>query len=217
MSDFAKKPLGKSLNTLAIKRAADAIQKTGQSLPCVVTEVVSSGIVTVTFDVQTTRFTLPNVTIPVQGSEYIRYPIQVGDRGLAQPASVRLGYASGRGGGVPTLVQPANLAALTFAWLGSASWSETDDPQAVVIIGPNGAVLRDTASTHVLKVNADNINLDDNILVDGAMAGFFGTTPTTKPNIAGPLSTVSDAAAKTVLTSIILALTELGLATNVTT
>lgn len=47
--------------------------------------------------------------------------------------------------------------------------------------------------------------------------GFFGTSATTKPTVAGALSTVADAPAKAVLTSILAALNSLGLAVNGTT
>ncbi len=47
--------------------------------------------------------------------------------------------------------------------------------------------------------------------------GFFGTTPATQKTVTGALSTVADAPAKAVLTSIIAALVAYGLAVDGTT
>lgn len=55
------------------------------------------------------------------------------------------------------------------------------------------------------------------VAVSNTGIGFNGTAPVAKPSITGSLSTVTDAAAKAVLTSIIAAITGPGLATNATT
>lgn len=62
----------------------------------------------------------------------------------------------------------------------------------------------------------------DAIAVTGAAAfggavGFYGTTPTTVQTVTGALSTVADAPAKAVLTSIIAALAAYGLVVDGTT
>ena len=159
MAEYLKKPLPLSLNTVAQQQALDAINQAGRALPCHVTAVVSSGIVTVAFDVDATPFTLPQVTVPIEYPEYIRYPIQVGDKGMVFPADARLGYAAGLGGGVPTLSKPSNLSALSFVWLGSALWSATDDPNKVVIYGPNGVVMRNSAGTSKITISSTGIDL----------------------------------------------------------
>ena len=159
MADFIKKPLGATVNQVAQRQALDAIQLTGKALPCHIVAVVSSGIVTVAFDVNSTPFTLPQVTVPIEYPEYIRYPIKVGDKGMVFPADARLGYTSGLGGGVPDLTQPSNLAALSFVWLGSTAWSTTDDANAVVVYGPNGVVLRNTAGTSKITISSTGIDI----------------------------------------------------------
>lgn len=185
MSDnHLKTPLAQSLQRFAHSRARDAIQLTGKSLPCSVTKVVSSGIVKVSFEVNAAPFTLPQVTVPIQYPKYIRYPITVGDLGLVIAADARLGGLTGLGSGVADLSTPANLAALSFVWLGSTKWS---DP-----------------------VEADALQLYDNLVVKPTKLGFFGNTSVTQQNITGALSSVTDPAAKAVLTSIIHALAAAG-------
>lgn len=151
MTIAQKLPLARTLNRAVRTQINDAFQRSGQALPCSVVTVQSSGIVTVKFEVNST-FTLPPVTIPVYGFEYIRYPIQVGDKGFTVPADASLAGTSGLGTGVSDLSEPANLGALVFLPCGSAKWFATPDPNAVVLYGPNGVQLRDTS-------NASNVTL----------------------------------------------------------
>jgi hypothetical protein len=103
---------------------------------------VAGSIVTVKFEL-TTSFTLPQVTVPAAVFEYVRIPIQIGDKGIVIPASVRLGYISGLGGGTPPeLVTPANLSSLLFMPVSSKNWSASEDPNKLVLYGPSGAILR---------------------------------------------------------------------------
>jgi len=74
-----------------------------------------------------------------------------------------------------------------------------------VIVGFNGGACRVYGGTQ-LRVDANTTGL-----------GFYGATPIAKPSITGALSTVADAPAKAVMTSIIAALVNLGLATDGTT
>lgn len=154
-----KTPMVFGLNTFAERKVADAIQKLGKSLPCTVASVVSSGIVTVNFEVNAAPWTLPQVTVPILYPEYIRYPIQVGDKGACVAFDARLGGLSGLGSGTPNLSAPGNLAALAFDFLGSSAWSAPDDPQAVVIYGPNGVILRDLGSKSVQTITPTEITI----------------------------------------------------------
>lgn len=144
-----KTPLGKTLNVFAARKAQDAIELTGKALPCSVVSV-SGAIVTVKFEVQSS-FTLPNVTMPLFGPEYIRYPIQKGDKGFTIPADTYLGGVSDLGGGTATLAQRGNLSTLVFLPIGSKKWTPVD-PNAVTIYGPNGVVLRDTNSKSTIII-----------------------------------------------------------------
>jgi hypothetical protein len=96
MTEAQKVPLSRSLSAFAQKKALSEIAKRGQALPGHVV-AVSGAIVTVNFDVQ--GVTLPQVAMPLIGAEYIRWPIQVGDKGYAAAADAYLGGVSGLGGG----------------------------------------------------------------------------------------------------------------------
>lgn len=160
MADNAQKNwFGRNLNRFAEGKALDAIALTGKSLPASVVTVFGS-IVEVKFEVDAAPFTLPQVTIPLAGPEWIRYPTAVGDKGFVIPSDARLGAMSGLGSGTPKLTLPANLSALVFVPFGNKNWSATDDPNAVVIYGPNGAILRTVSGGAKVTVNATGIVAD---------------------------------------------------------
>jgi hypothetical protein len=168
MSDNAQKtPLGVSLNRFASGKAKDAIQNLGKSLPATVVSVKGS-IVQVKFEIDTKTFTLPNVTIPLIGSEYVRPPIQPGCKGFVLAADAYLGGMSGIGGGVADLTPTANLTSLVFAPIGNSGWS-TVDGNAVVIYGPNGVVLKsqDGATTLTLTPGGVVVTTGGDFKVNG--------------------------------------------------
>jgi hypothetical protein len=186
-----KVPLARSLNDFAINRGKATISQVGKTLPCSVVSVTGS-VVTVKFEVNTGTHTLPQVTIPVFGPEYIRHPIQVGDKGMAISADAYLGQMSGLGDGVATMTPRGNLSMLTFMPIGNKNWSKTDDPLAVVIYGPNGVILKETSGACILTLNTHSVTVKapaevkldapttvvtGNLTVGGAATGTF-TTPT---------------------------------------
>ena len=152
-----KLPFAPSISRFAEKKVADAIHVLGKALPCHVV-AVSGSIVTVAFDLDS-PFTLPRVTMPMFGPEWVRYPTQVGDLGVTVSADAYLGGVSGLGGGVADLTLRANLSALVWLPIASKNWSATDDPNAVVIYGPNGGILRTRDKNHTLTVNEDGITV----------------------------------------------------------
>jgi hypothetical protein len=161
-----KIPLAPSLNTIATKQAHDEIWRQGKALPCSVASVNGS-IVTVKFEL-TGPFTLPLVTMPVLGCEYIRYPIQIGDKGVTFPADIYLGGVTGLGGGTADMTVPqANLSNLVFVPVGNKNWAAPDDPNAVCIYGPDGVRLRDTGSTVVVVIHGGSVAITGNLTVSG--------------------------------------------------
>ena len=162
MADNAQKtPPGLSLNRFARGKAVDQIAQCGQSLPCTVVSVKGS-IVQVAFQVTSPPgwplVSLPNVTIPVAGSEYTRLPIQPGCKGFAVAADAYLGGMSGLGGGVATLTQPANLSALVFQPIGNSGWF-TVDGDILTMYGPGGVTLMDQARTTFFKLIPGQISM----------------------------------------------------------
>ncbi len=158
MSDHLKLPLMQTLQTSIDVRVQNAMQLLGKSLPCSVVAVTGT-IVTVSFNVNL-PWTLPQVTIPVVGWQYFRAPIQVGDEGYAVPADVSVGQISGLGSGTASdKLLPANLSALVFMPIGNKNWQSVDG-NAATIYGPNGVVLRDTASNTVVTLTPSQITID---------------------------------------------------------
>jgi hypothetical protein len=155
MSQAQKTPLSRTLSIFAQQKARDEIAKLGQALPGHVI-AVSGAIVTVAFDVA--GMTIPQVTMPLFGPEYIRYPVQVGDKGVAFPASVYIGGVSGLGGGTANGTVQANLSTLVWFAIANKKWSPVD-PLAVTIYGPNGVVLRDEASATVATLTPAGFNV----------------------------------------------------------
>lgn len=202
-SNAQKLPLARSLNAFAQRKALDQMQLMGKALPCSVV-AVSGSIVTVNFEV-TTNYTLPRVTCPVAGPEYIRLPIQVGDKGYVAAADAYLGGVSGLGGGVADLSMPANLSALVFCPIGNRNWTATPNANALVLYGPDGCILRDllglnkvdltgnqatVKSATTVTIEAPIIILRGAIQFDGAASAVGGTLNlgTTNINTAGEVT-----------------------------
>jgi hypothetical protein len=152
--NFSKLWLQKSQNQLAINRAAQEIQKQGRALPCRVTSVTGS-IVTVEFEMDTSPWTLPPVTIPKAESNWVRMPTQVGDFGYTAPADVYLGGISGLGKGIARFIRRGNLSNLVFTPVSNAN-SPPIDPNAAQVQGPNGAIIRTTTGTTSSVVTDQN-------------------------------------------------------------
>ena len=183
MSQNAQKThLAFSLNRLAEKKVYDAITATGRALPCSVVSV-SGSIVTVSFQLTNIPYTLPNVTVPEFGPEYIRYPTQEGDLGVVFPIDTYLGGISGLGGGVADLSMRANLSSLVFFPVASKNWSAPTDPNKIELYGPDGAILRTKDNTSALTVSETG-------MVAKIPAGdtmVINTLPTSAPAGAGSL------------------------------
>jgi hypothetical protein len=165
-SNAQKTPYARSLNRFAEQKIRGAYEMLGKALPAYVV-AVSGSIVTVSFEL-TSPYTLPNVTCPMFGPEYIRYPTQVGDLGVVIPIDVSIGGIDGLGSGTANLLLlPANLSSLVFFPVASSKWSATDDPQKVVIYGPNGVVIRTTDKSCTLTLSAAGVNINNNLTAMG--------------------------------------------------
>ena len=83
MTDLAKKiSFAENMSQSILWQNQSDNAQIGWQLPCVVTAVDDiDGFVTVSFQVTNTALNFPEITIPIIGWRYIRYPIQVGDAG----------------------------------------------------------------------------------------------------------------------------------------
>lgn len=129
----------------------------GKGWPCHVTSVNGS-IVSVMFDILPGNYNLPEITIPVFGPEYIRYPIQVGDKGVTIPLNVSIRNVSGLGVGLPDLRTPPSLTALFFMPVGNINW-ERVDPDQVTIYGPKGVLLQTTGKDSCVNIESGKITI----------------------------------------------------------
>jgi hypothetical protein len=128
-------------------------------LPASVAAVRSSGIVTVKFELQNVPFTLPRITVPILGSEYVRLPIQQGMKGMVIAADAYLGGMTGLGGGIADLSVRPNLSNLAFVPLGNSAWTPTLDANAVEVYGPNGVILRDAGNKSTFTLTPSGVTV----------------------------------------------------------
>lgn len=159
MNNSQKTPLARSLSLFAEQKALNEIQKTGRALPGHVLSVAGS-IVTINFDVM--DVTIDPVEMPLFGPEYIRYPIQAGDKGFAMSADAFLGAVSGLGMGVADLqYQRGNLSQLVWMPIGNTDWT-TVTANYLVMYGKNGVIIQDVATatpSKYIKLTSTAINL----------------------------------------------------------
>jgi len=174
--NVTKTPFAQTMNTFAQRKVQDNLQQQGQVLPCSVVAVLHNGTaVTVAFQVdQSLGYTIPQVTMPVAISQYVRIPIQVGDTGIALSASARLGGISGLGSGLAPLNTPSNLGALVFMPISNISWSSID-PTAVVITSAHGESVVTISDTEVslvqgstsIVLSGNNVNINGTLIING--------------------------------------------------
>lgn len=162
MTDFSKKTsIAKNLaNAMQYQNAVAGVQ-TGWQLPCTVVAVDAiKGFVTVNFEVVNTTLPLPQITIPVAGWRYIRYPIQVGDAGFTITIDTNISNLAGLADGKTSMVAYGNFGpTLAFLPVMQKGMANSDNPQAVVVVGPEGAIIRDDNSNSVVTISPSQIKL----------------------------------------------------------
>lgn len=162
MTNAQKTPLSRTLSLFSQKKAEDEIQKRGYALPGHVT-AVNGQIVTVSFDVS--GVTLNPVKMPIFGAEYIRLPVQVGDKGVAFPCSAYIGGVSGLGGDGTTAdltTLQGNLSTLVWFPIGNAKWALPSgaDANTLALYGFSALLLLDAFSSHgSVKLASNGITL----------------------------------------------------------
>lgn len=155
MSHAQKVSFMKSLSEYGQAQINNNALLEGKGLPCHVI-AVNGAIVTVKFDVLPGDLNLPEVTLPVFGPEYIRYPIQVGDKGVTVPLSVSIRNISGLGVGLPDMSRPPSLTSLFFMPIGNVHWPQVD-PAMLVMSGPGGVELKTQDARASLSLSAEKI------------------------------------------------------------
>ena len=175
MSLEQKVPFAVSLNNAIDRKIENSNQNLGQILPCTVT-AVNGAIVTVNFEVLSGELTLPPVTCPIAEPEYVRLPVQVGDKGVCMAASTRLGGVSGLGQGLAPLSNPSNLGSLIFVPIGNKNWFSVNG-QYLVMYGIDGVdISTRNQDVHItLNHSGVTINLNGgNLLVENGNTTMTG-------------------------------------------
>jgi len=175
MSDSQKIPLYQSLNYFVKSVVNDSLTSLAQSLPCTVDEVEGS-IVTVNFEINS-EYTLPKIKIPIIGFEYIRYPIQKGDKGFTVSANASLKQMSGLGNGVADLINQGNLTMLAFAPLSNVNWSPVN-PNYLVLYGVEGVEIRNKSGSVSIVLTDSGVTINGDVTINGNV----DTTGTLKNN-----------------------------------
>lgn len=199
MSNAQKQSFLTALSELQLMQGVVGDEMQGKSLPCHVV-AVKGQIVTVQFDILPGGVAVPEVTIPCIGFEYIRNPIQIGDKGFTVPASVSLRGISGLGVGMASLSMPPSLTALVFVPVGNINWSDVD-PDKLTMYGPKGVLARTKAGgasvdieDDVIVIKAPRIRLEGVIELAGPITQIDTGTGTTARMI-GPLNVSLDVTA----------------------
>lgn len=208
MSDSQKYPFVKALSSTIQAQNEDREEVKGRSLPCHVVGVKGQ-IVTVQFDMFPDGTQYPQVTIPIATFPYIRYPIQIGDRGVTVAADVSLRGVSGLGTGIASRAFTMSLVPLFFVPLSNAGWSE-EDANKIVLYGPDGAILKTedgassitvepgkiTEKADAIYLNAKNIYLGGGVIhLNGTIVQDASEMSGTTATFIGPMNVENDVVA----------------------
>lgn len=195
MSIDNKLNFASSMNRFTERKIENALQKSGKVLPASVVKQTGN-MITVSFELRDIPYVLPQVTIPLFGPQYIRYPMQPGDKGIVIPADTYIGGVSGQGGGIADMTPPANLSALVFLPISNTEWQGVDG-QVVTVYGPEGVTLRDSGSntTFLLKPDSIAISTPDSftVTVGGTVFSLTGS----KWSLSGDAGHLQDSVAST--------------------
>lgn len=208
MSNGQKFPFLKALNNAIHTASEDRAAIEGRSLPCHVVGV-DGQIVTVQFDMLPDGTQYPQVTIPIATFEYIRYPVQIGDKGVTVAADVSLRGISGLGTGIASRALTLSLVPLFFVPLSNAGWTK-EDPDKIVLYGPDGAILKTadgassitvepgkiTEKADAIYLTAKNIYLGGGTIhLNGPIVQDAGEMSDTTATFIGPMDVTNDVVA----------------------
>jgi hypothetical protein len=147
-SNSQKTPFMSSMQSMVDEAQNIAEDIQGKVWPASVLSVDGTNtIVTVQIEIQDDVITFPDVTCPMIGTEWIRYPIKKGTKGIVLSADLYIGAMSGLGGGQATLSdERGNLSMMVFIPIGNTAFTETNffgdtDIDSLTLYSPNGIIL----------------------------------------------------------------------------
>ena len=183
------------MNNFAANKIAQAQLMAGKVLPAAVVER-NGNMVVIQVLLRNVPYVVPHLTVPLFGPEYIRYPMQPGDKGILIPADTYLGGVSGLGGGTADLTPPANLSALTFLPISNTEW-ESVDPNVLTMYGPEGVTLRDSGSNTTFLLTPDSVTIVTPEQFKVTVGGTAFTLTGTSWALTGQSGTIQDSDAST--------------------
>lgn len=176
MDQSRKLPIFSSLAAGAKIQSDRAVQMDCRSMPATVVSM-SGNIATVNFELDS-GFPLPQIQVPVFGSEYIRHPLQKGCKGVVLSSDYYIGAMSGLGPGQAGTLKRGNLSNLVFMPISNASWNKYDGNQ-LTMYGVSGVKILDsnngTSSVTVQKGAITLSNGQASISISGGNVSITGT------------------------------------------
>ena len=178
LGNSQKTPFAESIQRFAEAKWNSLIELEGKALPASITKVGANGtIVTVKLEV-TTKYTIPVLTIPIAGSQYIRLPVQVGDKGVVFPCDTSIGNVTGLGPTTVDLTKSANLSSLVFFPVGNSSFANAMNANRIELYGPDGAIIHSANKQFIVQVTQSEIDIqkaDGTVSIKIDAAGVHGT------------------------------------------
>lgn len=176
MDQSRKLPIFSSLAAGAKQQSDRAVQMDCRSMPATVVSM-SGSIATVNFELDS-GYPLPQIQVPVFGSEYIRQPLQKGCKGVVISSDYYIGGMSGLGAGKATTVKRGNLSNLVFFPIGNVSWSSYD-AGLLTLYGVSGVKILDSdGGSSLVEVQKNSITLSNgnaSIKISGGNVSITGT------------------------------------------
>jgi hypothetical protein len=165
-----------SINTAARRSAQTMIGLMSRSLPASI-ESVNGSIAIVKIEI-IGDVTLPQIEVPIVGTEYVLEPFQKGDKGVLIPCDADISAMCGFGENVADLSRTGNLSSMIFFPIGNKKWKNAD-ADMLTLSGLSDVMIRD--KSHQLQL--EDMNTSFNALVSRINAllltiGAGLTTPT---------------------------------------
>lgn len=150
--------LQRTINDLSENRFA----LESDDLPCSIVSIDDNrAFVTVKFELADK--TLPQIKMPVVMAKLVRFPLKIGDKGVARSSNKYLGGVSGLGGGTANYSLVGNLTGLAFEPLGNTEWVSVD-PEFFTVLTKISDNKHLTTPTRIHDKSADIIAMIKKII-----------------------------------------------------
>jgi len=128
--------------------AETIISLLGKSLPASI-DSVNGSIAIVKIEVNS-DFVFPLMEVPIAGSEYVRLPLQKGDKGAVISCDASIAAMIGLTDTAADLSDTGNMSSLYFIPLGNKNWASVDG-KTLVLTGLTDVLLRNDSHQTVIE------------------------------------------------------------------